>query len=82
MESHSLPLKPHWLPDLARSCPNAVRYQRSLYVKRACFNAATIAANAPVHQHFRINSQILLPWWDRPRLAGLGQWKNETTRHF
>uniref|UniRef100_A0A2V0RI17 Uncharacterized protein n=1 Tax=viral metagenome TaxID=1070528 RepID=A0A2V0RI17_9ZZZZ len=56
------------------------RNQRSLYVKRAGFNALTIGAHAPAHPQYRVNSNIEMPFWDAPRLAGIGYNENHSLR--
>ena len=49
------------------------RYQTSLYVKRAFDQAATTGANVAAHVCCRENYIIELPFWDRPRMGGIGE---------
>ena len=64
------------LPNLGRYVAErsyGARYQRSIYVKRAFDQAATIGANAANHVYFKVNNNIERPFWDRPPLAGIGE---------
>ena len=56
------------LPNLGRYVAErsyGARYQRSLYVKKAFDQAATIGTNAAAYVFLRVNSKIGLPFWDR-----------------